>query len=393
MSEAARGSLPRRSQHRISLQLTALVVLALAACTEPAEPGGDDDPPAAEPVYRFGVKFEPPVGRVVHGLGQWEEYNVKYNALLPAAQQPASQLIFITIGDTPRGWQPEIIALQLASHDAQGRIPHIDIALRGLQPGKAVIDTMADPLYGIDDEIANTTKFDSRIDDLVHVVRDYGRPVMVRIGGEFNGWWNGYHPYDYPKAFRKIVQRFRSGGAHNAAFIWCYEPAGPDDFDAGNGAGEYRWFPGDDVVDWFSIDLFAAADISGPLTLPGRGDLSPYGRTLRFLDMAVTHARPVIIAESSPAHYDFSHPASAQAAWNDWFDPYLKLIAAREEILWFHYINYDWTKAGYYAQSGWKNNDLTASPLLSQRWVDELARPHYLHADEKHLLRDFETYR
>ena len=216
---------------------------------------------------------------------------------------------------------------------------------------------------------------------------------MVRIGGEFNGWWNGYHPYDYPKALRKIVQRFRNAGAHNAAFIWCYEPAGPDDFDAHNGAGEYRWFPGDDVIDWFSIDLFAAADISGPLMLPGRGDLSPYGRTLRFLDMAVAHARPVIIAESAPAHYDFAHPATAQAAWNEWFEPYFKLIAARDEILWFHYINYDWTQAAYYAQSGWKNNDLAASPLLSQRWVQELVRPRYLHAGEKHLLRDYETYR
>ncbi|MDP2959605.1 MAG: hypothetical protein Q8N53_24585 [Longimicrobiales bacterium] len=52
-----------------------LSLLLAAAC-------GEASPTAApsDPVYRFGAKFEPPVGRVVHGIGQWESYNVTYSA-------------------------------------------------------------------------------------------------------------------------------------------------------------------------------------------------------------------------------------------------------------------------------------------------------------------------
>jgi hypothetical protein len=214
----------------------------------------------------------------------------------------------------------------------------------------------------------------------------------VRIGGEFNGPWNGYHPYDFPKAFRKVVNMFRAAGAENAAFIWCYEPAGPNDFDAQNSQGEYKWFPGDDVIDWFSIDLFAKHDVSGPVA-GHTGQLTPYGRTLRFLDMAVQHHRPVVVAESSPSHYDLADPAQASASWSEWFEPYFGLIASRPEIKWFHYINYDWYQASYYASSGWKNNDLSVSPQVAQLYANELAKAKYLHAGELGLLKDFAKYK
>jgi hypothetical protein len=371
--------------------IMAFLPFAISACTDPQDP--DSNVSGEELEYEFGAKFEPPVGRIVHALGQWEEYNAKYVANLPSANQPASKLIFVDIGDTPRGWQPASIAQLINTYDQQGVIPHIDVALRGLQPPKAVLDTMSDPLYGIDDEIANTTKYDGRIHDLATIAREYGKPVMMRIGGEFNGWWNGYHPYDFPKAFRKIVTMFRQAGADNVAFIWCYEPAGPDDFDQSSPAGEARWFPGADVIDWFSVDVFASGDVSGSVTQPGRGGLSSYGKVLKFLDMAVANRKPVIIAESAPSHYDFGNAAAAQAAWDEWFAPYFQLIATRSEIKWFHYINYDWTKASYYASSGWKNNDLTASAFLLQRYVAEIGKPKYLHASEKSLLKDTDRFR
>ena len=70
---------------------------------------------------------------------------------------------------------------------------------------------MADPLFGIDHEVASTSRFDERIEDLARIVKEFGKPVIVRIGGEFNGRWNGYHPYAYPKAFRKIVDDVPGG--------------------------------------------------------------------------------------------------------------------------------------------------------------------------------------
>jgi hypothetical protein len=259
-----------------------------------------------------------------------------------------------------------------------GRVPVMDLALRGLQPSKAQYDTLADKTYGIDSAVAYTTQYDARIQSFVGVLWSYGKPVMLRIGGEFSGWWNGYHPFAYPVAFRKIVQMFRASGVNNVAFVWCYEPAAAGDFDEFNAAGQPKWFPGDDVVDWFSIDLFSVADVGGGAS---------FGRTVKFLDMAVAYQRPVIIAESAPSQFDVGDPAQASAAWTDWFTPYLALIAQRSEIKWFHYINYDWTKAGYYQASGWKNNDLAASPTLAQLYVTELQNPKYLHAGELNALK------
>ncbi|NUQ12007.1 MAG: hypothetical protein HUU26_06730 [Gemmatimonadaceae bacterium] len=374
-----------------------LLAVVLAACASTVAPAGPDDEgrapadttPSGPPpslTYEFGAKFEPPVGRVVHGMGQWENGNPQYQAMLPAANQPASELMFITLGDTPRPWNPAEIAAKVAAIGAAGRIPSMDLALRGLQPTQQALAQMADKTYGIDSLVAYTTQFDARIQSFVDVLRAYGEPVMLRIGGEFSGWWNGYHPWAYPLAFRKIVQMFRASGATNVAFVWCYEPAAADDFDAVDANGNAKWFPGDDVVDWFSIDLFAAHDVSGPTTGHG-GIVTPYGRTIRFLDMAVAHRRPVIVAESSPSHFDLGVPADAANAWTQWFTPYFALIAARSEIKWFHYINYDWSGSSYYASSGWKNNDLTASTVLAAQYAQELARPKYLHAGEIGLLR------
>jgi len=370
------------------------ITLVLAAsCARDAMPDGPSmpgAPPGPAPSYQFGAKFEPPEGRVVHGMGQWVEYNPHYLAVLPATAQPAAELRFIEIADTLRPWNPGKLGQMLQQMAVQGRIPLLDIGLRGNQPLPAQLDTMTDKLYAIDDEVADGATWDGRLTDLVQLARNFGKPVLVRIGGEFNGWWNGYHPYDYPRAFRKIVGMFRAAGADNVAFVWCYEPAAPADFDAIDSWGNAKWDPGVDVVDWYSVDLYAKGDVSGQTT--AHGVLTPYGRTLKFLDLAVARRKPVVIAESSPAYYDLGNPAQTQAAWTEWFSPYFQLIASRQEIKWFHYVNYDWTKGSYYASQGWKNNDLGASTTLAQLYAAELALPKYLHAGEKALLKDYGKY-
>ena len=59
----------------------------------------------------------------------------------------------------------------------------------------------------------------------------------------------------------------------------------------------------------------------------------------------------------------------------------------RSEIKWFHYTDYDWSKAAHYLASGWKNNDVAASPALAQLYVTELQNPRYLHAGELQALK------
>lgn len=336
--------------------------------------------------------LEPPAGRVVHGMGQWEAYNTKLLLALPGAVRPAAQLLFLQIGDTPRGWRPQGVAGRLQALGRDGFAPVLDIGLRGNQPTKVELDQRADKLFGIDHEVASSTRFDSRLKDLAGVIREFGQPVLVRIGGEFNGWWNGYHPFAYPQAFRKIVGMFREAGVTNAAFVWCYEPSAPGDFDEQNTQGRWKWFPGDDVVDWYSIDWFNKEDFTGPL-VGGRQGREPtaHGRSRKFLDLAVAHHKPVIIAESAPCRHDLSDPNQAEAAWREWFEPYFQILAERPEIKWFHLISYDWTRASYFAQTGWKNNDFTANPTLLDRLIEELKKPRYLHASEVEKLAGSRT--
>ncbi|MGQ0702558.1 MAG: hypothetical protein ACT4PM_05430 [Gemmatimonadales bacterium] len=369
-------------------------LLLVMACGSPAtapEPNPPAPPaPPAGLAYQFGAKFEPPVGRGVHGMGQWALFNPKYTALLPASAQAASELIFMSLADTVRPWNPAQLAAALAQIGQSGRIPSADIALRGNQPTAAELAQLPDPYFGVDHEVANGTKWDARLLDLANLFAGYGKPVLLRIGGEFSGWWNGYHPYEFPKAFRKIVNLFRAAGADNVAFVWCYEPAAPADFAETNASGAAKWYPGRDVVDWFSIDLFAAGDVGGPAT--GHGGSLAYGRTLAFLDFAVAEGKPVVIAESAPAHYDLSDPSDAPLAWAEWFSPYFALMAGRSEIKWFTYINVDWTISSYYAESGWKNNDLSVNPSLAAKYQAELLKPKYLHAGELSLLKDYGWY-
>ena len=370
------------------LAVFAIGALFLTGGRPSAVGAGQATEPAPEPgPPKNAALLEPPPGLVVHGRGQWEPYNSKLREALPAAIRPASELLFLQIGDSPRGWRGSALLGLLRRTDAEGCIPSINITLSGNQPRKAEMAALADKRFGIDHLVASGDRFDGRLRDVVSAVKDFGKPVMVRIGGEFNGAWNGYHPYEYPKAFRKIVGLFREAGAANAAFVWCYEPSAPGDFDERNAAGQGKWFPGDDVIDWYSIDWFNKEDFTGPLTGP-QGETA-HGRSRRFLDMAVAHGKPVVIAESAPCRYDLSDAAQAEAAWNEWFVPYFRIIAERPEIKWFHLISYDWSKAGFYQESGWRNNDLTANADLLKKLTGELSQSRYLHAPRKDLLHDY----
>ncbi|MBI4020906.1 MAG: hypothetical protein HY369_01550 [Candidatus Aenigmarchaeota archaeon] len=359
----------------------------------PATPVGDYPPVPSDLTYAFGAKFEPPDGRIVHGMGQWESYNPKYLSVLGDQKYyPASQALFFAIGDTPRGWSPEDIERALQEKDDAGLISQIDIALRGLKPLPSAFASLPDPYYGIDDVIAaGPSKYDARIQDVVDIVKDFKKPIMIRIGGEFSGNWNGYQPYAYPKAFRKIVQMFRDAGVENAAFIWCYEPAAADDFDEMNALGEYKWFPGNDVVDWYGIDVFANKDIQGAEV--SNGKLTQYGKTVRFLDFALANGKPVIIAESSPSDVDITPSLTdGEADWKTWFVPYFSLLNTHPTIKWFHYINYDWSLAGDSAAQGWKDADISDNAYIAGMFAAEMKKPQYLHTQERYLLKDYVQY-
>jgi len=108
----------------------------------------------------------------------------------------------------------------------------------------------------LDDIIAG--EWDSHIREYAQDVRNWGKPVFIRWGHEFNieGYpWstvnNGKDPKKYVKAFRHVRKIFKDEGAGNAMFVWCpmresWPQENWNDMDLA--------YPGDEYVDWIGID-------------------------------------------------------------------------------------------------------------------------------------------
>jgi hypothetical protein len=96
--------------------------------------------------------------------------------------------------------------------------------------------------------------YDAEITAWATAAKDDGRPVYLRFAHEMNGDW---YPWGYPSnpaseyvaAWRHVVDLFRAAGAANVQFVWCVATGGDM---ATTVIGEL--FPGDDYVDWVSMD-------------------------------------------------------------------------------------------------------------------------------------------
>jgi beta-mannanase len=82
-------------------------------------------------------------------------------------------------------------------------------------------------------------------------LRRLATPVYLRIGYEFNGLtWNGYQPVPYQQAFIRITNALRAANLE-VATVW--------DMEIPDGVSTYfDYYPGDQYVDWFGINIFQA---------------------------------------------------------------------------------------------------------------------------------------
>lgn len=348
-------------------------------------------PLTGEERYSHGAKFEPPEGRIIHGMGQWHDENVEYLAMLGDEEiHPLTRLFFFDIEPT-RPWEMIFTYLKeyLDEEKAAKRIPFVNLELRGQKMGQAERRKLVSADYfAVDDEVAGSDTYDDRIKDLADLFRSFGAPVFLRIGAEFNGRWNGYHPYVFPLAFRKIVAAFYRKGAVNVAFIWCFEPSADDDFDEQDGKGRYRWYPGDDAVDWFGIDLFRRQNFVGEYPVFSRREGLPRMRVEKFFRMARKHEKPVMICESSVVDFDITSPD----AWEKWFEPFLSFIDSHPEVKAFNFISARWPRYRKNDPFDWGEARIHLNPDVSRRWVAEMKKKKYIHAGSSDLLKDSGKY-
>lgn len=204
-------------------------------------------------------------------------------------------------------------------------------------------------------------QYDGQIDSLIQILKQLKMPVYIRIGYEFNGHWNGYKAEDYKKAYRRIVDKMRQAGLKNVANVWCFAPDGTDrDF--------MKYYPGDNYVDWWAIDLFSDKHFTDTITA-------------QFMDSAMAHKKPVLIGETAPRRISTT---LGQESWDRWFVPFFNFIRKYPHVKAFSYINWDWANTAW---SDWGNSKLQANELVRSKFKAELKHPYYLHSTTQAALK------
>jgi hypothetical protein len=276
----------------------------------------------------YGARLEPEDG-VLHGAGQSAEAFETYCSLVEDIGRPLQQMFYLGVGG-----RIEKLKERLASMKAEmDRYPTIPLMPQiGLS---MTVDGTPEKHY--EDKVA-AGDYDETLNCLFDGLSDFGRPFFLRIGYECNGPWNGYPPESYIEAFRHVTALLRAHGAP-AATVWCVEPHDIEKV--------YDWYPGDDVVDWWSVDWF---------------DPDHMSKSTEFLRRAEAHRKPVMIGESSPRDLGTEDP---EERWEKWYKPYFETIRQFPGIKSFCYINWNWTQ--YPMWSYWGDSRLEASSVLVER--------------------------
>jgi len=321
----------------------------------------------------YGARFEPPDGFIYHGCG-WDGYSsqANYNAMFPPDRHPLVLQVVASMPGT-RWFDVSHIVQSLTQHIVHPDSQYIEYGLHFQGRDSWMLDSV----------FALTTTMDHYIDTLAIALRTVNRPFFLRIGFEFNGAWNPYHPYIFPQAFRKLAVELRARAVPEFATVWCYEPDAPADFADSTSQG-WKWYPGDDIVDWFGLDPFDMEHFNPALPDTERGQLTKKGRTEAFLRFAGQRGKPVYLNELSARHVFMVHDSldpqgdSGRADWAYWFAPFFQFVANHPEIKGWNYINLDWTR--YQTYRDWGDARLEINTEIRTRWVDSLISPRFLNA-------------
>ena len=302
------------------------------------------------------AKYEPPSGRVLHGLGQFVDvfYTYAENWTLVSDYETAvgeDPLIYSTYASI----DPDVDWVDVAYFTEDVSIDYVlNIGLM-LWDGDFGDDMIVTPAYILDGD------WDARIIEIARQVKNIPGPVYVRPGFEFGSGNSGAHSLGMTAAqfidiWQYIVDIFRAQGANNIAWIW--NTVNPDTFTY------MDWYPGDDYVDWWGINYFTAAQI---------------GAADGFVETAATHFKPVMICESNPS----ANSTTVEATWAAWFTSYFAKIAEYPHIKAFIYISDPWDRTGFW--ESWADsriNTSTTHSTVRTNYASELSGSEYVHLDE-----------
>ncbi len=282
------------------------------------------------------VPFTPPEGKVLVIIGQDKGSIDDY--VRGTGIVPGGTMVYTSV--------QEAEGLEAAA-DHGGGVQHGQYLLDQYPHGVLQVGLwMVDGLQGVVDG-----KYDNNIDKLGAWIMRARRPVFLRIGYEFDMPLNKYEPLAYIKAFRYIVDRLRKEQVNNVAYVWhsyANLPQHPWE----------DWYPGDGYVDWFAVSVFGRPNI--------------YMK--KFAEMARTHRKGFMIAESTPKGVGVSH---GEATWQYWYAPFFRFIED-EKVQVVSYINYNWETKPQFAGQGWGDARIESNEMVKRRWKEEMAQDKYL---------------
>lgn len=285
----------------------------------------------------FKQKFEPKGNKVMHGAGQSPDTFTNYwNAV--EKYKPCIYMTYIKIQHLD-SW---IEKIKIEFNKFPNLILQIGLNLK--------INHKE-----VTKEISNG-EYDFEIQKLANTLKEMKNPILIRIGYEFDKKGR-YNPKNYVLAFRHIVNLFRKNNVKNVASVWCSCPyLGTEPFEP--------YYPGDEYVDWFGIDVFGEKYFKN----------NEYEPTERFLKMAINHKKPVIIGESSAIRIGINN---GEKIWKEWFKPYFKWIENHPIIKAFCYINWDWGKD--WKKPEWGNCRIEENEFVRKNYVKEIQKKGYIH--------------
>jgi hypothetical protein len=100
--------------------------------------------------------------------------------------------------------------------------------------------------------------FDTQLRAYAQAAKSFGTTLIIEYGVEVNGnWfpWSQEGPEPYKAAYRHIVNLFKEQGVTNVK--WAFHV---DATDNNNG---YKWYPGDDIIDWIGTSCYGAESKKG----------------------------------------------------------------------------------------------------------------------------------
>lgn len=293
----------------------------------------------------FHRRLEPAAGRVIHGAGQSEQaFRDYWEHVQPAC--PMNYMAYRGLrGKGHRAWGRKLREA-LDAYAPACLIPQIGLAMT--HDGR--------PEQHYEQDVA-AGQHEDRIEAFCEALIGLDRPVFLRIGYEFNGPWNGYDAASYVDAWRRVEAALRQHRLEQVATVWCYAPDGED-------KSFLKYYPGDDVVDWWSLDTFSVEHFT-------------QADTCAFMEAAANRRFPVMIGESTPRRVGVQ---DGLASWSGWFAHYVAFIRRYPHLKAFSYISWDWLQIGNPAWLDWGNGRIGYNEEVLAAYRAELADAMYVHA-------------